>query len=297
MNPQTQAKFDRLLQQFADIDSALVAFSGGVDSTLVAFAARQALGRDRAIAVTAQSPSVPSADLAAVARIAAEIDIPHEFVATHEIDDPNYNANPSNRCYFCKSELYSQLAPRAAARGHAVIVNGTNKDDLGDYRPGLQAADEKQVRAPLADANLSKADVREIARAVGLSVAEKPAAPCLASRIPYGESVTIEKMEMIDQAESFLRNLGFAECRVRHHGTLARIEVPIDRLDEITDPALREQIDAAIRDIGYKFVTIDLRGLRSGSLNEVILGSGFRKPHTDRRESTTPANRAAPTQV
>lgn len=291
MNRTTKEKYEALLQQIRPLHSAIVAFSGGIDSTLVAYAARQALGKERALAITARSPSVPGADLAAVARIAAEIDIPHEFLSTAELDDPNYAANPSNRCYFCKSELYGKLTPIAAGRGYAAVLNGTNVDDHGDYRPGLQAAAEKNVRAPLADAGLTKSDIREISRAVGLSVAEKPASPCLASRIPYGEPVTIAKLRMIDAAETVLREFGFPECRVRHHEKLARIEVPHDQIQDLLDGRVRDAIDAKFREIGYAHVTVDLRGFRSGSMNEVLLGAGFERG-AGKSEQSISANKA-----
>jgi uncharacterized protein len=233
------------------------------------------LGRQNALAVTGRSPSVPQAELADAPRLAGEIGADHEFLDTDELSDPNYAANPSNRCYFCKDELYTRLTVLAAQRGFSAVVNGVNADDLGDYRPGLTAAREHRVHAPLAECGINKADVRELAAALGLSIHDKPASPCLSSRVQYGESITPDKLRRIDQAEQFLKSLGFRECRVRHHDALARIEIPTSELARFADAGLRQQIDRRLRELGYRYVTLDLRGLRSGSMNEVILGPGL----------------------
>jgi pyridinium-3,5-biscarboxylic acid mononucleotide sulfurtransferase len=276
MAPDLQAKLAALQEHLQRLGSAVVAFSGGVDSAFLLQVAVQTLGRTRVLAVTGRSPSVPAADLAASATLAAELGAEHEFFATAEFDDPNYVANPSNRCYFCKSELYTRLTHLAAERGFGAVVSGTNADDLRDFRPGLQAADEKHVHAPLADVGITKADLRQIAADLGLSIYDKPASPCLSSRIPYGEEVTPEKLRRIDVAETFLHELGFRECRVRHHDKLARIEVAPADLPRFADAELRAQVDAKLRELGFQYVTLDLRGFRSGSLNEVLLGATLR---------------------
>lgn len=257
--------------------SVVVAFSGGVDSALLLKVAVQVLGREKVLAVTARSPSVPAAELAAVGSLAAELGAEHEFLDTAEFDDPNYVANPPNRCYFCKTELYGKLTRLARERGYDAVLSGTNVDDLGDFRPGLQAADEHQVRAPLAEVGITKAELRQLAAELGLSIHAKPASPCLSSRVPYGEEVTPEKLRRIDAAESFLRERGFRECRVRHHGKLARIEVPPAELARFADAELRARVDGKLRELGFQYVALDLRGFRSGSLNEVLLGPGLSK--------------------
>jgi uncharacterized protein len=268
-------KYDALLARIRGLESVVVAFSGGIDSALVLKAAVLALGPQRVLAVTGRSPSVPSAELGAVERLAREFGAPHEFLDTREFEDPRYLANPSNRCYFCKTELYSNLVGWARGRGFPAVINGVNADDLGDFRPGLKAADEHGIHAPLAECGINKSELREIAGALGLSIHDKPASPCLSSRVQYGESITPEKLQQIDAAETFLREIGFRECRVRHHDNLARIEVPFHELDRFADGDLRRQIDTKLRELGYQYVTLDLRGFRSGSMNEAVLGAGL----------------------
>jgi uncharacterized protein len=266
-------KLDALEDRLQALGSVLVAFSGGVDSALLLQVAVRALGRERVLAVTGRSPSVPRADLEGVAALAAQLGASHEFYDTQEFADPNYVANPQNRCYFCKSELYSRLCELAAERGFAAVASGTNFDDLSDHRPGLQAAVEHRVVAPLVDVGITKAELRQIGAALGLAIHAKPASPCLSSRIPYGESVTPEKLARIDAAETYLRELGFGECRVRHHTDLARIELSPDELERLASAELRAAIDQHFRGLGFRYVTLDLRGFRSGSLNEVLLGA------------------------
>ena len=281
MDAKIARKHAALQERLRECGSVVVAFSGGLDSALVLKVAVHTLGRDRVLAVTGRSPSVPSAELSSVEALVAEIGARHEFLATAEFDDPNYVSNPSNRCYFCKTELYTQLVQLAAARGFQTVVSGTNADDLGDFRPGLRAADEHRVRAPLADAGFTKADVRHLAAELGLSIHDKPASPCLSSRVPYGEEVTPEKLQRIDAAETFLRELGFRECRVRHHEKLARIEIPPAEIGRFADAELRGRVDAKLRALGFQYVALDLRGFRSGSLNEVLLGTGLRDAGTE----------------
>jgi uncharacterized protein len=264
------AKFARLQDALRQLDQVVVAFSAGVDSTFLLKVAVDALGADRVLAVTADSPSLARSELAETIALAEQIGAPHRVVETREIDRPEYRANPTNRCYFCKSTLYAELADYVVSEGFEAVLSGTNADDLGDFRPGLQAGQEYRVRTPVADVGLTKAEVRVLSARLGLPTFDKPASPCLASRIPYGQEVTPEKLRMIEEAEAFLRELGFRECRVRHHDVLARIEVPATDMSRFADGKLAEQIDARLREIGFSYVSLDLRGFRSGSLNEVV---------------------------
>ncbi|MBI5369547.1 MAG: ATP-dependent sacrificial sulfur transferase LarE [Planctomycetes bacterium] len=264
------AKHAAALAALRALESVVVAYSGGIDSVLVARLALDALGPTRMLAVTGDSASLPPHERAEAARIARELGLPHEFVATGEVADPDYAANPSNRCYFCKTELYDKLHALAAARGFRWIVNGTNRDDLGDYRPGLQAAEENRVRSPLVDAGFTKEDVRALAQRLGVSAWAKPASACLSSRVPYGTSITPELLARIAAAEDVLRRLGFRRFRVRHHDAIARIELGTDELARVLEPALRREIVDSVRAAGYTFVTLDLLGYRTGSLNEAL---------------------------
>ncbi|MSO81779.1 MAG: ATP-dependent sacrificial sulfur transferase LarE [Acidobacteria bacterium] len=276
----------RLHDLLASLDSVIVAFSGGADSAYLAWAATQVLG-PAALCVTADSPSYPDHHRQLALRIAREFGLHHEFVHTAEMERPEYRANPVDRCYHCKHELYGVLSGLAAARGITTIVDGSNADDRSDYRPGRKAAGEFGVRSPLDAADLTKADIRELSRRAGLPTWDEPASACLSSRIPYHSEVTSDKLRMIERAETVLRELGFRVCRVRHHdtpfdpltgsgrpehrrGALARLEIGRDEISGALDPDVRERIVRELRVIGYQHVAIDLQGYRMGSLNEGV---------------------------
>ena len=260
----------KLLAVLRAMPRVAVAFSGGVDSAVVAYAAKLAKG-DAAIAVTADSPSVPRRELADAKRLAEAIGIRHIVVATDEFDNPDYLKNDGRRCYFCKSELYSRIERLLPELGHPVVVSGANLDDLGDYRPGLTAASEKGVRHPLQEAGLTKADVRALAKQWKLPVWDKPASPCLSSRIAPGLAVTPERTRRVEEAEAFLKSLGLRDCRVRYHdGDLARLELPKDDVARFAAEPLRTTVADRLRELGFQFVVIDLEGLRSGSMNGLI---------------------------
>ena len=263
-------KSRRLQGILAGYRSVLIAFSGGVDSAYLAIAAAAALG-DRALAVTADSPSYPDAHRRLALSIASDFGFAHEVIHTGELERPEYRANPANRCYYCKDELYSRLASVAAERGLAVVVDGNNADDRGDYRPGRQAAREHNVRSPLDEAELTKDDIRELARQAGLESWNEPASACLSSRIPYGTEVSDEKLRQIERAETVLRDLGFRVFRVRHHDTVARLEIARSEMARALDPAINTQLVAALKALGYQYVSLDLQGYRLGSLNEALL--------------------------
>lgn len=271
-----ERKRDRLLEIVAGYGRVAVAFSAGVDSTVVAMAAQSACG-ERAVAVTAVSPSLAAGEREQAVELAALIGIRHRVIETQEFSDTNYLKNPPNRCYFCKSELYARLIELAPSLGVDVLANGANLDDRGDYRPGLQAAGEFQVRSPLVEAEFTKADVRELARMWNLPVWDKPASPCLSSRIAYGVEVTPERVRRIDEAEQFLkRALNQRELRVRCEANdLARIELPLEAISQLTSPALRDRVRAELHRLGFRYVTLDLDGFRSGSLNAPILDGGM----------------------
>lgn len=266
--PSVTASLDGLRTRLRSLDRVVVAFSGGADSGFLAWVAHDTLGFDRVLAVTALSPSLPAAERGECRELAAEWGLRWHEVETDELADAAYARNDADRCYWCKDALLRAAGPLASAEG-ATVVLGVNVDDLGDHRPGQRAAAERGAAFPLVDAGFRKADVREWSRRLGLRTWDKPAAACLASRLPYGTPVTLQRLAAVEQAEEGLRTLGFRDLRVRHYGETARLEVPLDRLADVV--ALREQVVAAVQGAGYRYVTLDLEGLRSGNLN-VALG-------------------------
>lgn len=264
------ARHDLLLEILRSQRGVLVAYSGGVDSSVLATIARAALGR-RALACIAVSPSLAADELTAATALARKIGMRLRTVRTDELEREEYAANTPNRCYVCKGVLFVRLAEVAREEGLASIVYGANVDDAGDYRPGGLAAVDAGVRAPLAEAGLTKADVRALAQAYGLPNWDKPAAPCLATRIPYGQRVTLEKLRQLEAAERLVRDLGFPESRVRHHGDVARVEVPAEQLERAAAPGVREAMVRDLQRLGFHYVALDLQGYRSGSLNEVLV--------------------------
>jgi uncharacterized protein len=273
----TVDKLNRLRDLLRSYGSCLVAYSGGVDSVFLARVAREVLGQ-KTLAAIADSPSLPRRELDEALEIAERFEIPVRVVRTKEFENPDYLANPDNRCYFCKHELFTELEPLARAEGFAVIAYGENASDAGDFRPGARAASEFQVRAPLKEAGLTKAEIRELSAQLGLPTADKPQMACLSSRIPYGEAVTPEKLSMIERAEYVLRDFGFHDVRVRHHelkrGHLARIEVGVVEMTRFFAEDAFLRVARALKEIGYAHVTLDLQGYRRGSANEITPSSG-----------------------
>ncbi|MGA1602248.1 MAG: ATP-dependent sacrificial sulfur transferase LarE [Prochlorothrix sp.] len=269
LDPTLTQKYQHLQAIFQEMGCALVAYSGGIDSTLVAKLAVDSLG-DRAIAITAVSPSLLPEDLEDARLQAATLGITHEEVSTQELGNPDYASNPVNRCYFCKSELHDTLKPLALERGYPYVIDGVNGDDLRDYRPGIQAAKERGARSPLAEASLTKAEVRQLSQFLGLPWWDKPAQPCLSSRFPYGEAITAEKLQRVGRAERYLRQLGWRHIRVRSAGDTARIELPLEQIQEFVTTTDLPQLVTAFQDYGFLFVTLDLEGFQSGKLNRVL---------------------------
>jgi uncharacterized protein len=262
-------KLAQLQTTFTEMERALIAYSGGVDSTLVAKIACDVLG-ERALAVTAVSPSLLPEELEEAQLQAQQIGIRHELVETHEMENPNYTTNPNNRCYFCKSELHDTLKPLARQLGYPYVVDGVNADDLQDYRPGIQAAKERGARSPLAEVGITKVEVRQLSRQLGLSWWDKPAQPCLSSRFPYGEAITPVKLQRVGRAEIYLRRLGWKVVRVRSEGDTARIELPSEQIREFVLTVDLPQLVGAFQELGFSYVTLDLEGFVSGKLNRML---------------------------
>jgi len=268
LTAEQQHKHQALRALVADLDGALVAFSGGIDSSLVARIAAEELGA-RALAVTSGSASLKRSDLRLAEELAGRWQMRHRVIVTDELDKAEYRANPVNRCFHCKTSLYDALSRMAADEGLGVVLNGTNCDDLGDHRPGLQAAEDFAVRSPLVEAGFTKADIRALAHHLGLENADKPQSACLSSRFPYGTAIDFERLAQVERGEEVLAELGFTQCRVRHHDDVARIELPAEDLARALE--LREVLERRIKACGYRFVALDLSGFRSGSLNSGVV--------------------------
>ncbi len=263
------AKEEQLRGIFRELESVIVAYSGGVDSSYVAYVANAELG-PRAVCITGQSASLPVFQRAEIDRVVEKFGFQHEVIQTDELENPSYSANNPDRCFFCKDELYTKLESVARGRGIQTIVDGSTVDDLGDYRPGRQAAAQHAVRSPLIEVGLSKSEIRELSRRATLPTWDKPASPCLSSRIAYGTTVTIERLSKVDRGEEILREFGFREFRVRHHDQLVRLEIAAAEMDHILRKEVFQELAARFRKLGFKYVTLDLEGFRSGSMNEVL---------------------------
>ena len=275
MRSELLEKYEKLKDIISGFNSVIVAYSGGLDSAFLLYAAVDTLGAENVSAITADSPSYPASELQKAKDFAVSLGLgeKHKIIKTEELDDPNYAKNPVDRCFFCKQELYGKLSDPSLFDGHDVVLDGFNADDVGDFRPGRKAAEKYHVRSPLFEAGLGKADLRELASHFGLKVWDKPQMACLASRIPYGSPVTREKLEQVEKAEDYLHSLGFRQLRVRHHDRLARIELPLSDIKKIYNQELQHKIADEFRTLGFVWVTLDLAGFRSGSMNEAITRS------------------------
>ncbi|MCL4492842.1 MAG: ATP-dependent sacrificial sulfur transferase LarE [Nitrospirae bacterium] len=262
----TTAKFEKLLSILKEMQSVVLAFSGGVDSTFLLKAVRES--GIRHLAVTAFSETMPGSELKCAEETARLMGVHHRIIRTGELDNPEFSRNPRNRCFYCKDELFSKLSDIAAAEGYKCVIDGSNNDDLADWRPGRQAAVKHGVRSPLMEAALSKDEIREISKAMGLPTWSKPASPCLSSRLPYGTEITRDALKRIELSEEFLKSLGFGNLRVRSHDDMARIEVTDKELSRFFDKGIRESVVTRLREFGFKYIVVDLEGFRSGRLNE-----------------------------
>ncbi len=270
MNSSAEEKHERLKAIFKDMGKVLVAFSGGVDSTLLLKVAQDTLGSKNVLAVTALSPLYPERELQGVKNLVQALGVRHQLIHSNELEIPGFSKNPPNRCYYCKSKLFGELLGLAKEEAIPVVVEGSTLDDDRDHRPGKMAIQELGIRSPLKETGFTKEEVRELSRALGLSTWDKPSFACLASRFPYGEEITEEGLKMVDQAEEFLFGLGFKQVRVRHYGNLARIEILKEEMGRLTEGSLREKVVDRLKRMGFQYITLDLQGFRSGSMNEVL---------------------------